>query len=351
MKCPKCSSNNIKSEGNRSLYSKSINFDFFECGDCGMQFAENPDSDHEERASSLPSKEELLEKIRQKHQKEDARLAKIDNLVNGSPVAPPPLYSALNSLDSTTDQGLEDAAELLAKFPFLGNRLLELANGPCFFSQITFESLQDLLLKWRLKPVTQIVLALEIVDLIQTPKALSVSKNAFWTHGIVSGLAAKSIATFLGENNIQKYFLTGLLLHLGRLILATNLPDATLKASSQCKNSGDSLFETEEKIFDFNHAQVGGNLLGKWGFEKELTDGVIHHYRPNDVKNPSQSVYIFHLSEAIAHDLKLGSSGEKQFPRPDSLAVQSLGLTRSLLDNIKGEVISLTDEAKRLIIV
>ncbi len=351
MKCPKCSSNNIKSEGNRSLYSKSITFDFFECGECGLQFVENPDSDHEEEAPTLPSKEELIEKIRQKHKKEDARQAKIDNLVNGSPVEPPPLYSALNRLDKYSDQSLEDAAELLSKFPFLGNRLLELANVPGFFSQDNFESLQDLLLKWKLEPVTQIVLALEIVDLIQTPKALSVSKNAFWTHGIVSGLAAKSIAHFLGENNIQKYFLTGLLLHLGRLVLAANLPDAAFKASLHCKNSGDPLFESEEKVFDFNHSQVGGNLLGKWGFEKELTDGVVNHYRPNDVKNPSQSVYIFHLSEAIAHDLKLGSSGEKQFPRPDSLAVQSLGLTRSLLDNIKGEVISLVDEAKRLIIV
>ncbi len=316
-----------------------------------MQFAENPDSQQEEPARSLPSKEELLEKIRQKHKKEDQRQEKIDNLLNGSPLSPPPLYGALKNLKGNNEQILLEAADLLSKFPFLGGRLLELVNGPCFFSQKSFENYQDLLNKWPLDAVAQIVLALEIVDLMQTPESLPVSKNAFWTHGIVSGLAAKSIAQFLGEENIQIYFLTGLLLHIGRLVLATHFSDVSQKAATQSKHSGIPLFEAEEKVFDFTHAQVGGNLLLKWGFEKEVTDGVVYHYRPNDLKNPSQQVYIFHLSEAIAHDLKLGSSGEKHFPRPDSLAVQSLGLTRSLLENIKGEVISLIDEAKRLIIV
>lgn len=350
MKCPKCSSENIKSEGNRSLYSKSITFDFFECGDCGMQFAENPDYQQEESARSLPSKEELLEKIRQKHRKEDQRQEKIDNLLNGSPLQPPPLFSALKKLKGQNEKRLEEAADLLSNFPFLGGRLLELVNGPCFFRQESFENYQDLLNKWSLDAVTQIVLALEIVDLMQAPESLPVSKNAFWTHGIVSGLAAKFIAQFLGEEAIQKYFLAGLLLHIGRLFLANHFPDTTLKAVNQSKHSGTSLFEAEEKNFDFTHSQIGGNLLVKWGFEKEITDGIIHHYRPKGLKNPSQQVYVFHLSEVIAHDLKLGSSGEKYFPRPDSLAVQSLGLTRSLLENIKGEVISLIDEAKRLII-
>ncbi|QPJ63586.1 MAG: HDOD domain-containing protein [Candidatus Nitronauta litoralis] len=350
MKCPKCSSENIKSEGNRSLYSKSITFDFFECGDCGMQFAENPDSQQEESTRSLPSKEELIEKIRQKHKKEDERQEKIENLLNGNPFQPPPLFNALNNLKNKNNPSSEEIADLLGKFPFLGERLLELINGPCFFDQDTFQNFRDLLENWPLEAVAQMVLALEIVDLIQTPESFLVSKNAFWTHGIVSGLAAKSIANFLGEENNQKYFLAGLVLNIGRLILANHFPDATFKAVTLCKNSGSSLFEAEEKVFDFTHAQIGGNLLRKWGFENAITEGVIYHHRPNDLKNPSQSVYILHLSEAIAHDLKLGSSGEKHFPRPDSLAVQSLGLTRSLLENIKGNVTSLTDEAKRLII-
>lgn len=316
-----------------------------------MQFAENPENPYEEETHSLPTREEVLEKIRQKHKSEDARQDKIDKLLSGSPLQPPPVYSALSNLAQSSKNKTEDACELLSKFPFLTNRLLELINGPCFFTKDSFGNCRDLLDAWPLESVTHIVLALEIVDLMQFSDALAVSKNAFWTHGVVSGLAAKSIAHFLGENDIQKYFSTGLLLHLGRLVLASNMPDAVRKIFIQSNTSGVSLFDAEEKVFKFNHAQVGGNLLAQWGFDKDITDGVIHHYRPNKVKNPPQAVYIFHLSEVIAHDLKLGSSGEKYFPRPNSLAVQALGLTRSLLDNIKGEILSLVDEAKRLIIV
>ncbi len=316
-----------------------------------MQFAENPDSSYEEAAPSLPTKEEILEKIRKKHKQEDERQEKIDALINGNPLAPPPLFAALRHLQDTGGPDSEKPADLIGKFPSLSARLLELANGPLSFNMASFEDIEALLEKCPVGSVAHLILGLEVVDLVEPPQALDVTKSSFWTHGIISGLAAKSIAQFLGEDEIQKYFITGLLLNIGRLVIASNLPDAARKAAARSKNSGESLFESEESILDYNHAQIGGNLLVQWGLERDLTTGVIHHFRPDKIKNGPTTVSIFHLSEAIAHDLKMGSSGETKFPRPNPNAVQSLGLTRSLLDNIKGEALSIVDEVKQILLV
>ena len=350
MNCPKCTSSNIQTEGNRYLYSKTVNFDFFICDDCGTRFAENPKVSDPEEKRQLPTREELLKNIRARHDAEEAQQSKIDELLNGTSLYPPPIFKSFCDSIQNPESTLEDLLNIMAGKQDAVERLLCFANSSIFKPSNKSESLRDLFLAYEkdIESIIYLQLALEAVSTIEHPKALPLSRTSFWMHGITSGLSAKLVSEFLGESKPERYFAIGLLLHIGRLALAQSLPETAWKIFEQNKSNQQALYKIEEALLDFNHAQIGGNLLRKWGVSENLIQGVILHLRPHKSKRYYLEADIFHISEVIAHDLKLGDSGEQFFPKPNAETIQTLGLTRSTLDNIKNEVIRLAEETSLL---
>lgn len=342
MKCPKCSSSNIKSEGNRSLYSKSVNFDFFVCEDCGFQFAENPATPHPspEPKTALPSREELLEKIRQKHQVEDLRQEKINAFAGEVALPHPPLFTALKASVKNSPGDVSAHVQVLQQVPISANRLLNLVNCPDFFDDKTADDFSDLFQKFPHEELLHLLLAIEMVDLIHLPPDVPVSRQDFWRRELAIGLSAHAIARFLGENGAESFFVAGVFNHIGRLAIVIRQPELEKRAQAQSRNSRTPLFETEERLLGFNHSQVGGALLRQWEFKETLIEGVIHYRNPHKCRLPSQEAHTLHISEIIASDLKLGNTGEPFPPKPDMKSVKILGITRSMLATIKESVLS-----------
>jgi HD-like signal output (HDOD) protein len=52
--------------------------------------------------------------------------------------------------------------------------------------------------------------------------------ESFWHHGIACGLAAKSIARFRKEPNLEFYFIAGMIHDIGSLIIYKQIPELAL---------------------------------------------------------------------------------------------------------------------------
>jgi HD-like signal output (HDOD) protein len=85
----------------------------------------------------------------------------------------------------------------------------------------------------------------------------------------------------------------GAMLHdIGKLLLAANLPldySAVLKAAPT-KEFG--VWQAENEMFGFNHAEVGGCLLAIWGLPLSLAETVLQHHSQNPPENSPAALII-----------------------------------------------------------
>ncbi len=315
-----------------------------------MEFAENPQTPDSFEKPTLPTREQLLEKIRARHKEDDLLQEKVNHFLTQSAIPPPPLFTALGEAFQTPGSGVPHYCKILEPFPALAERLLNLANHPAFLSHEPALGLPELFENHSLQGIQYLALALETVDRLMPPPGFLVSRNDFWLHGNSVGLAAHAIARLCGEDLPDLFFVTGLLNHIGRLVIANHAPDMETKAISQAQSSGRTIFETEEHLLGFNHSQVGGNLLLQWGFDEQLVQGVIHFRNPQNIRHPSQAIHILHISEIMANNLRRGHTGESAPPKLHPESVKALGLTRSTLDSTKANVLSQVHEVQAIML-
>jgi putative nucleotidyltransferase with HDIG domain len=99
-------------------------------------------------------------------------------------------------------------------------------------------------------------------------------------------------------------FMAGLLHDIGKLILATQLPDHFKKVADQMGTPAERpMHVVEESLVGVSHAEVGAYLLGIWGLPYAIVEAVADHHHPERIQTPSFDVLTsVHVANALAHE-------------------------------------------------
>lgn len=76
-------------------------------------------------------------------------------------------------------------------------------------------------------------------------------------------------------------FCAGLLAHVGTLVLVANKPVDFMSAMTRMEHDHTDILEAEKATFNATHEQLGGYLLGLWGFTDAVVEAVAHHHMPS----------------------------------------------------------------------
>jgi HD-like signal output (HDOD) protein len=113
---------------------------------------------------------------------------------------------------------------------------------------------------------------------------------------------------------------------LGKLVLATSLPEPYQQALHLVKEEQLPLWKAEQTFFSCSHAEVAGYLLSLWGLPNPIVEGVAYHHRPSDSPNRSLSpVVAVHAANALIHE-RQADLQHQEFGGLDLDYVLSLGL-------------------------
>jgi HD-like signal output (HDOD) protein len=102
-----------------------------------------------------------------------------------------------------------------------------------------------------------------------------------------------------------------LLQDVGRLILASKMPDEFCAALALARERKCEPFEAEEEILGTSHAEIGAYLLGLWHIPEHVVDAIAHHHHPTRIPHSgldsSIAVYVADLlaRELDAHPMDL----------------------------------------------
>lgn len=216
-------------------------------------------------------------------------------------------------------------AEIISEDTGLAARVLRLVNSPFYGFTGRIDTVSRAVVLVGTNQISDLALATCVLRMFEGIPAHLVDMNAFWLHGLATGVAARVIGMRRGEMHVERLFVAGVLHDVGRLLIYRALPDLACNILS-CGRESELLVEVERKLLGFDHADVGGELLRAWKLPEPLAAATAFHHRPDlDTTAPLESATI-HLADILAHALEAGSSGDRRVPALDSEAWDRLDL-------------------------
>jgi len=231
----------------------------------------------------------------------------------------------------TSNQDLEN---IIAEDSALATRVLKIANSAMYSFPSQIDSIAKALSIIGQNQVKDIVFACSVMSSFQNVPYGTLSMEQFWRHSLAVGVAARIIATLRREENVERYFLGGLLHDLGRLILLMERANMMGEVFENLGVSGGYLYKEEKRVFGFDHSLIGGLLIESWKFPASLVNAIQFHHNPSSAGEYIKSASIVHIADIIVHALRLGESGEENVPVLDENAWDFVGIDIDDVDYI-----------------
>ena len=146
---------------------------------------------------------------------------------------------------------------------------------------------------------------------------------------------AQCVATIAGrlpiEPKLRDLTITSALLHdIGRLVLASKLPDQFCSVLSRASERKCQPFEAEEELLGTSHAEIGSYLLGLWGLPYLATEAVAHHHRPTRIPHSGLDISVaLYLADWLAHESTVSPDSASACPlllESDRACLEALGV-------------------------
>ncbi|QPJ65357.1 MAG: HDOD domain-containing protein [Candidatus Nitrohelix vancouverensis] len=227
----------------------------------------------------------------------------IEHLISGDNqiASLPDLFYRLKETVDEADSTFGDIGEIIAMDPGLTLRLLHLVNSAYYGFSSRVETVEHALSIIGSDQLIELVLATSVVGQFKGIPKDMIDMKGFWRHSVACGLAARTLATLSGEYKVERFFVAGLLHDVGRLVMCLKAPKEFCMAVEFARKTGDVLYRSECKIFGFDHAAVGGELLKAWRLPESLEEAVSCHHRPGAAEKYPRETAIVNIANYVAH--------------------------------------------------
>lgn len=255
----------------------------------------------------------------------------IRKLIVGMDTIPsiPAVYAEVVELLKKEDIGIDEIGEVIAKDLAITAKLLKLVNSAFFGLCRQVSSPSEAAVYLGIDTLKSLVLGVNAFARFEGLKTPGVSIEKIWAHSLeVGAVARRIIESEDGPKGFaEESFVAGLLHDIGKVVLATNLPEYQ-KVLVQASRDKMPLFIAEEQAFGANHADVAGYVLSLWGLPTRVVDAISHHHQPEptaaDSINPMIAV---HVADAAVHR-KMGRADAGSMLRTDYL--EAIGVNENV---------------------
>ena len=255
----------------------------------------------------------------------------IRKLIVGMDTIPsiPAVYAEVVELLKKEDVGIDEVGEVISKDLAITAKLLKLVNSAFFGLCRQVSSPSEAAVYLGIDTLKSLVLGVNAFARFDGLKTPGVSIEKIWTHSLeVGAVARKIIEAEDGPRGFaEESFVAGLLHDIGKVVLATNLPEYQ-KVLAHAAHDKIPLFQAEEQAFGANHADVAGYVLSLWGLPTRVVDAISHHHMPEPTAatglNPMIAV---HVADAAVHK-KMGLVDPEAMLRTEFL--ERIGATENV---------------------
>jgi HD-like signal output (HDOD) protein len=189
--------------------------------------------------------------------------------------------------------------EIMATDQAISVRLLQIANSSLYGSMREVSTIAEAVMRLGFTAIRSWLLA-TVTRVMFTEGSSNVHRHRLWRQSVLAGIAAQEIAGRTGRMDPETAFMGGLLQNIGLLLLARNHPDVFEAIDEHARADQRSYFESERVALGFDHADLGGLILQKWGLGETLIDAVNSHHRLESAGSAIDFAAIIALAEELA---------------------------------------------------
>lgn len=178
--------------------------------------------------------------------------------------------------------------------------------------------------------LSTLTLGILVVRQFQHHSASLLTMEAFWRHSIRCGLFSKVLAGHLGEKEVEKYFIGGLLHDVGRLVLLGKMPAQYAHTVAKARQGHLQMYRAEQDCLNTDHSIVGKLLAEKWRLSPALIRMIGSHHSPR-LARYSIEACICHIADVFAHACGQETMLVNDIPELQRAAWEETGLQEDLI--------------------
>lgn len=194
----------------------------------------------------------------------------------------PRTYKALTTALAAPDVDLGELGQIVEQDPAISAKILQLVNSSFFGVRKEITSVRQATAYLGANTIRDLVLSFEVFQQFGEGRATSgFSIEREQGHALLTARIARRIA---GDKKVaEQAFLAAMLHDVGKLVLATRLPERLDDALAAGAGREIPFHSVEENLLGVSHAEIGAYLLGLWGMPYPVVEAVAHHHHPGRV--------------------------------------------------------------------
>ena len=203
-------------------------------------------------------------------------LNQIATAVRALPALPRVVMELIESLrDENCD--MDRIASQMARDPGISAKTLRLANSSFFGLQRSVASVDQAVTVLGFAAVRNIATTAGLMRSAEALPARGLDLDAFWRHSLATALCAHELASCTLHNTALAYT-CGLLHDLGKLVLASAVPESFGAMLQSPRYRAEPTIQTERSLLGVDHAQAGREVVSHWQFPTDIQHAVgLHH--------------------------------------------------------------------------
>ncbi|MCG6938217.1 MAG: HDOD domain-containing protein [Gammaproteobacteria bacterium] len=250
----------------------------------------------------------------------------------------PEIYIRLNHVMEDPDHDARQVGDVISYDPALTARILRIVNSVYYKLAVKIELVSRAVSVIGEDDLRNLVLATSVVNSFERLPNELVDIRHFWSHSVHTGIVARLLSRHCNTHHGERLFIAGLLHDIGKLILYFEEPELSEQVLMEASENDGLLFHAENRLFGFNHADVGGALMTSWKMPFALIEAVKYHHEPMGAHFHATETAIVHIANAVVNSIGPDTIVDEHllddYPgfEPETLRITSLDL--SLLPQI-----------------
>lgn len=242
----------------------------------------------------------------------------------------PEVAFRVNALIDDPRAGCEDFAEAILSDAGITARLLRLVNSASYGFSARVETVSRAVTLIGTQELRNLVLATSIVSVFKGIPPDIVDMETFWLNSFTCGIVARSLGRHCRVLHSERMFVAGLLHGVGRLIFYSQCADQYRLVLKHKEQGEEAIVAAERRVFGFDYATLGAELLKDWKLPSSLHTAVAHHLDPATAPEYHLETCIVHvasrLTERVSPSINVERSEEEKQPRIQEYAWNTLRL-------------------------
>jgi putative nucleotidyltransferase with HDIG domain len=236
----------------------------------------------------------------------------------------PQVVADLQAALSRDDASLDELADAVSKDQGLAARTLRIANSSFYGVRSRVASIRQAVGVLGLRSLSTLLTAAAVSDRFRAIQCEGFELRQYWRHSVAVALCAREMAR-LRRIDADTAFTAGLLHDLGRVGLASQLPDRYEEACRWRNDHDCQLVVAERACLATDHAAIGGDIATRWHFGAPIVDAIRFHHEPPNAPGATL-VDVVHVADNIAHALDLARDPNDMVPPLDPAAWNRVGM-------------------------